>query len=194
MRKRIVYAHGFRSASRSVKALQLAAYVAQHHIDVDLVTPDLSFDPAVALDQLSRACAGATAEELVVIGSSLGGFYAAVLAEKTGCRAMLLNPSIRPFVTLEKYLGTQTNMYTGETFAFTRQHITALREVFVPRPTRPSRMLLIVETGDEVLDYREAVQYCEGATQIVVEGGDHALQSFIEHIPAVLEFSGIALR
>ena len=186
----LVYAHGFKSASRSRKATQLRDYLQAHRPDVNYLAPDLSFDPELALAQLEQCCAGVAVDELTIVGSSLGGFYARVLAEKLGCRAVLLNPSIRPFDTLAHYLGPQTNLYTGEVFEFTDAHVRALRQRFVVRITRPERYLLVVETGDEVLDYRDAVGYYAGVAQIVIAGGDHELKSFPQHIDAVLKFAG----
>lgn len=186
----IVYAHGFKSSSRSRKATQLRDYLRQYLPGVNYLAPDLSFDPEVALGQLEQCCTGVAVDELTIVGSSLGGFYALVLAEKLGCRAVLLNPSIRPFDTLAQYLGPQTNLYTGEVFEFTDAHVNALRKHFVAQITRPERYLLVVETGDEVLDYREAVGYYAGAAQSVIAGGDHELKSFPQHIAALLKFAG----
>jgi uncharacterized protein len=186
----IVYAHGFKSSARSRKATQLRDYLRDHHRALNYLAPDLSFDPEAALAQLAQCCADVAPDQLTVVGSSLGGFYALWLAEKFACRAVLLNPSIRPFDTLARYLGPQQNIYTGETFVFAAAHVAALRARFIARPTRPARYLLIVETGDEVLDYRAAVDYYAGARQIVIEGGDHELKSFPRHIPALLEFAG----
>ncbi len=188
----IVYAHGFKSSSRSRKCSQLRDYLAQHHRDVQFHAPDLSFDPQLALAQLESLCVAVNPEELTVVGSSLGGFYALVLAEKFGCVAVLLNPSIRPFETLKQYLGRQTNLYTGEAFEFMQAHIDFLRTQFVAKPTRPERYLLMVETGDEVLDYRDATACYVNAAQVIIEGGDHELKSFPHHIPALLEFAGSA--
>ena len=63
------------------------------------------------------------------------------------------------------------------------------RELYVQRVS-PSRYLLLVETGDEVLDYRLALERYAGAEQIVVEGGDHSLRSFPEHLGRILRFAG----
>lgn len=153
----IVYAHGFKSSSRSRKATQLRDYLLAHHADIHFYAPDLSFDPDIAINQLVPCCGNTPASDLTLVGSSLGGFYAQVMAEKLGCRAVLLNPSIRAFDTLLHYLGPQTNLYTGEVFEFTAEHVNVLRDFFVPRVTYPERYLLIVETGDEVLDYRAAL-------------------------------------
>lgn len=191
MKKTILYAHGFKSSSRSRKVTQLREYIQARGIAARLITPDLSFEPAVALAQLLGACENIKTGDLTIIGSSLGGFYAVVLAEKLGCRAVLLNPSIRPFDTLQQYLGVQTNIHTGEKFEFNSTQITQLEAMFAPHITQPSRYLLLVETGDEVLDYSAAVDYYQGAKQLVIPGGDHELKSFPQHIETVLQFAGI---
>jgi len=185
----IVYAHGFKSSSKSRKATQLGAHLRDHHPGVRYLAPDLSFRPTQAISQLQWHCLGKSPETLTVVGSSLGGFYAVVLAEKLGCRAVLLNPSIRPFETLAKYLGEQTNIYTGETFVFDQSHVEELTALFVPALTRPERYLLMVEMGDELLDHRQTIAYCAGAEQIVIEGGDHELRSFPSRIEEVVEFA-----
>ncbi len=185
----IVYAHGFRSSSRSRKATQLGDYLRMHHPQVRYRTPDLSFRPADAVAQLQTLCGDIASESLTIIGSSLGGFYAVVLAEQLGCRAVLLNPSIRPFDTLAKHLGPQTNLYTGETFTFDASHVAELQALHVPAITRSGRYLLMVEMGDELLDHTQTIAYCKGARQIVIEGGDHELKSFPQHIAAVVAFA-----
>jgi uncharacterized protein len=190
--KRIVYAHGFISSSHSRKALQLKRYITEHDVAVEYVCPDLNFDPAIAINQLVACCGDTPSADLTVIGSSLGGFYAAILAERFDCRAVLLNPSIRPYETLTKYLGPQVNLYTKEKFTFTQRHVDGLRDMAVKKPTRLERYFLIAETGDEVLDYRIAEDFYRGAKQLIVPGGDHELKSFPAHIEAVLAFARVA--
>ena len=190
----LVYAHGFKSSSKSRKALQLGEYLRAHHAEVRFLTPDLSFRPTQAISQLQWHCLGIAPEKLTIVGSSLGGFYAVVLAEKLGCRAVLLNPSIRPFETLSKHLGEQTNLYTGEKFVFDGSHVLELEALFVPAITRAERYLLMVELGDELLNHRRTIEYCAGAKQIVVEGGDHELKSFFRHIPEVVEFARVGSK
>jgi uncharacterized protein len=139
MKKTILYAHGFKSSSHSRKVTQLRDYIQEHDVAASLVAPDLSFEPAVALSQLKRACERVATNDLTIIGSSLGGFYAVVLAEELGCRAVLLNPSIQPFDPLRQYLGVQSNLYTGEKFEFNSTHIAQLEAMSVPRISTPSR-------------------------------------------------------
>jgi len=185
----IVYAHGFRSSSRSRKAGQLGDFLRGNFPDIDYRTPDLSFRPATAMSQLHAACDGVDRATLAIVGSSLGGFYAIVLAEQLGCRAVLLNPSIRPFETLAKHLGPQINLYTGEAFTFDASHVAELNALHVPRITQPARYLLVVEMGDELLDHHQTIAYCEGARQIVIEGGNHDLLSFSARMGEVVGFA-----
>ena len=125
------------------------------------------------------------------VGSSLGGFYATYLAEKHGLKAVLINPAIDPHIGLRAYLGPQQNLHTGEPYELTEAHLVQWKKLYVPRIT-PKRYLLLVETGDEVLDYRQAIARYSGAQQVVIEGGDHSLQSFPEHLQRILEFARAA--
>jgi predicted esterase YcpF (UPF0227 family) len=126
---------------------------------------------------------------LTLIGSSLGGYYATVLAERHGLRAALLNPAVRPYELLAAHLGPQQNLHTGERYAFTREHLDELAALEV-EVIHPERYLLIVTTGDEVLDYRSAVERYRGCRQIVVPGGDHGFTDFARHLDTVLHFAG----
>ena len=125
------------------------------------------------------------------MGSSLGGFYATHLAEKYGLQAVLINPAVVAAIELERYLGPQTWLYTGESFDFTQQHIDELRALEVPRLADPSRYWLLAEEGDETLDYRQAVTRCAGAKQTVLPGGDHSFTRWEDYLDAVLAFAGL---
>lgn len=185
----IVYLHGFISAPGSRKATMLRDYVERCVEGVALTVPQLHHRPARAIEQAALACEGIEPAELTLVGSSLGGFYAAVLAERLGCRAALVNPAVHPHTHFARYLGPQKNMYTGEEFTLTTEHVEELRAMDPPRITRPGRYWLLVETGDEVLDYREAVAFYAGACQTVIRGGDHTLVSFPEHIPELVDWA-----
>jgi len=151
--------------------------------------PQLHHRPALAVSAIEALCGPIARDDLTLVGSSLGGFYATVVAERLGCRAALLNPAVHPHRHFARFLGPQRNMYTGESFDLTMDHVRELSALDVPAISRPERYWLIAETGDEVLDYREAVAYYEGATQTIVQGGDHALSSFPEHVPDLVEWA-----
>jgi uncharacterized protein len=192
----IVYLHGFRSSSQGIKAtaLRAAIGVLPAHERPALWVPDLPHRPAAAIaDVVRRVEAGGDPACTTFIGSSLGGYYATHLAERYGARAVLINPAIRPYRDLAPYRGVQVNMYSGESFEIGDAHFGELAKLTVARITRPERYLLLVETGDEVLDYREAVAFYGGAWQYVHGGGDHAFQGFVAQIPAILRFAGAAI-
>ena len=184
----IVYLHGFNSSPRSHKAELLGAYLAQRGLASRYACPAL---PPLASDAVRAIEASLGPGEVCFVGSSLGGFYATYFAEARGGRAVLINPAIEPYVGLRAYLGPQRNLHSGEAYALTEAHLRAWQELEVSRIT-PSRYLLLVETGDEVLDYRKAVRRYAGCEQVVVEGGDHSLQSFPRHLARILEFAGHA--
>ena len=189
----IVYLHGFRSSPLSVKAQAMVRAVAAlpARARPALAVPDLGDRPAAAIRKVVDIVAHERdpGAPLAFIGSSLGGYYATHLAERFGARAVMINPAVRPYDDLAPYKGTQTNMYSGEAFEVTDAHFDELRALAVPRITRPERYFLLVQSGDEVLDYREAVAYFGGAWQFVQGGGDHAFQGFEAQIPAILRFA-----
>ena len=152
---------------------------------IEFACPDL---PALGTDAI-RTAEKFLGKHPCFVGSSLGGFYATYMAETHGARAVLINPAIDPHVGLRAYLGPQKNLHSGEPYELTEAHLRAWQDLYVPRIT-PERYLLLVETGDEVLDYRRAIERYAGAQQVVVPGGDHSLQSFPEHLPRIVEFAG----
>jgi uncharacterized protein len=184
----IVYLHGFNSSPQSHKARVMAEFMAAQGRAADYACPALPTLASEAIAAVEALMAGRPGARLCFVGSSLGGFYATYLAEKHAARAVLLNPAIEPHAGLRAYLGAQKNLHTGEPYQLTEAHLDAWRALAVPRIT-PSRYLLIVETGDEVLDYRQAVERYRGAERIVVEGGDHSLQSFPRHLARILAFA-----
>jgi uncharacterized protein len=184
----IVYLHGFNSSPQSHKAQVMQRFMAERGLAHEYACPAL---PPLANDAIAVVERSFIGKNTTFIGSSLGGFYATYLAEKHGLKAALINPAIDPHVGLRAYLGPQKNLHTGEPYELTEAHLREWEKLYVPR-IAPKRYLLIVETGDEVLDYRAAVTRYAGAEQVVIPGGDHSLQSFPQHLPRILEFSRAA--
>ena len=180
----LVYIHGFNSSAASFKARLLRAALAQRGREHEFVCPDLPHCPRDAIEHLERLVERARP---CLVGSSLGGYYATWLAEKHGVRAVLVNPAVRPYELLSGYVGKQKNLYSGAEYELTPQHLDELRALETDVIT-PERYLLVVTTGDEVLDYREAVDKYSRAQQIVVEGGDHGFSTFERHVEPVLRF------
>lgn len=186
----LIYIHGFNSSALSFKAGLVRERMGTLGRAADFACPELDHHPKRAIAQLETLIADVAGTPIALLGSSLGGYYATYLAEKYAVRAALVNPAVRPYEGLRDYVGVQRNLYTGAQYEFTEQHLAELRALEVPRIT-PERYLLLVTTGDEVLDYREAVAKYKGAEQIVVEGGDHGFSAFADYIDIVLAYCGI---
>lgn len=183
----IVYLHGFNSSPQSHKAQLLQRYMSERGLGEEFACPALPHLPRDAVTEIARVVGETT---VCYVGSSLGGFYATHLVETQGGKAVLINPAIEPHVGLSADLGPQRNLYTGEPYQLTRAHLEQWRELYVGGRIKAERYLLLVETGDEVLDYRRAVERYAGAEQLIIEGGDHSLRSFPEHLPKILRFAG----
>jgi len=188
----LIYVHGFNSSPASTKARQLGARLESIGRRSEFSCPALPDRPTEAIAVLERELHGRTLDAITLVGSSLGGYYSIWLAEKYGLRAVLVNPAINPHEGLQDYLGPQKNLYTGESYVLTRTHLNEMAALFVPRPTKLSRYYLMVTTGDEVLDYREAVAKYKGAKQLVVEGSDHGFADFERYLDSVLSFAGVS--
>lgn len=188
----IIYVHGFNSSPASTKARQLGARLAAMGRPDRFRCPALPDRPSAAIALLERELQGTPPEEITLVGSSLGGYYSTWLAERHGVRAVLVNPAITPHVGLAAYLGEQRNLYTDEAYELTQLHLDELRSLWVERPTRMERYLLMVTTGDEVLDYREALARYAGAEHVVVQGSDHGFAQFERYLDRVLRFARLA--
>ncbi|MGE7990454.1 YqiA/YcfP family alpha/beta fold hydrolase [Pseudomonas sp. NPDC089554] len=186
----ILYIHGFNSSPLSMKARQLEAVMQHLGLAQQVRVPALHHHPRQAIAQLEASIAELGAPLLV--GSSLGGYYATHLAERHGLKALLVNPAVRPHLLFDGYLGTQRNLYTDETWELTLDHVQALAELEVPEPQDAARYQVWLQTGDETLDYRHAERYYRACALRIQAGGDHSYQGFAEQMPALLAFAGIA--
>lgn len=186
----LLYLHGFRSGPQSTKARLMAAWVAAHRPSLTWDCPQLPASPAAALALARERMAGWPTATRAVIGSSLGGFYATVLAEALGCRAVLINPAVEPARDLATRIGETTTWHGDEPFHFRAEFIPELQAMHPGPITRPERYFALIAKGDEVLDWREMVARYPGARLMLREGGDHALSDFPDHLPAIADFLG----
>jgi len=184
----IVYLHGFNSSPASGKAKLLGEHMASIGRLAEYVCPALPNSPREAIAHVEAELARHRPVSVTLIGSSLGGFYATHLAEKHGWKAVLVNPAVHAHKLLRSALGPQTNWNSGEKWALTEAHLAELAALDVDAITLPKRYLLLAQTGDEVLDYRDAVAYYAGATQIIEDGGDHGFAGFERHFQTILDF------
>ena len=188
----VLYLHGFRSSPKSAKALTMGAWMRARRPDVQWACPQLPPSPKEAMALVAEQIAAWPIERMAVVGSSLGGFYATVVAEGAGCPAVVLNPAINPARDLAGHIGDLTSYHDPDDhFYFRPEYVTQLR-VMTPRAiTRPERYFAVIAKGDEVLDWHEMTARYAGANVRLLEGGDHALSDFDLHLPHILAFLGL---
>lgn len=183
----LLYIHGFLSSPQSHKAVQVGRWLAQHRPDVEFICPQLPPYPDEAAAILQHAIAQAK-NPVGVMGSSLGGFWATWLVEQFGCRALLINPSTNPMALLPRYFDAPVKSYhSDDCYQLGPVHLQQLRR-YQCEPTRPDNYWLLVQTGDETLDYRLAVEKYRACKQTVETGGDHGFQGFERFIEQGVEF------
>ncbi|RDV27977.1 esterase YqiA [Alteromonas aestuariivivens] len=190
----LLYLHGFLSSPHSAKAQQTREYFAQYHPHVRLHIPQLSNYPAKVADQLLSLIEQTPAlvsGGLKVIGSSMGGFLASWLIEQFGGRAVLVNPAVRPYELLRGYLGEHVNPYSKEQFELVEGDMEILRNMDTPSLKSPQHYRVMLQTGDETLDYREAEHKYALSRLVVERGGDHSFVNFANHLPQIAEFLGV---
>jgi predicted esterase YcpF (UPF0227 family) len=185
----LLYLHGFGSSPSSKKARLMAEAVAQRHPSVVWACPALNASPKQAMIDVLNAVADWPKDTMAVVGSSLGGFYATWLAERLGCKAVLLNPAVHPARDLAAYIG-QNNYWHDpqQSFLFDPTYVGDLRAQEIARISHPERYFAVIAKGDEVLEWREMTAHYPGVKIKLHVAGDHALSDFDQHIDEVLGF------
>jgi len=186
-----VYLHGFRSSPKSSKAVmtgEALEALSSNTNPIEWYCPQLLASPKKSMEMVIDHIERSKADEVVVIGSSLGGFYANFLAEKYGCKAVVLNPAVRAPRELAPHVGMMTAYDSDEPFDFRPEYIDELSTLQVEAITNPSRYFLMATKGDELLDWKEMVNFYSGARQLVLEGGDHGISNYINYLPQVVTF------
>lgn len=184
----LLYLHGFNSSPASQKAVQIRDWLATCHPEVNFHCPQLSPYPDRAMAAVQALCAESLTAESLVVGSSMGGFYATWVSQTIGCKGVLINPAVRPWLGRNYLLGRQKNFHTGEEYLFEQHHIDAFARWKVDPLPSPDKLWVLLQSGDEVLDYRLAADKYRDCRLTVEEGGDHAFQGFDRFFPDILRF------
>jgi predicted esterase YcpF (UPF0227 family) len=185
-----IYVHGFNSSPQSMKAQLFLRYMQAQGWQDQVLIPELSHWPMQAMTLLREIIEASAPRPIVLLGSSLGGYYSTWLTEHyDNVRTVLINPSVRPYELLPQYLGINQNLYSGESYELTATHLQQLLDLRCEEIKKPDAYLLMVQTADETLDYREAVERFSHSTQFVQQGGSHGFEQFEKVIPAILAFA-----
>ena len=184
----VLYLHGFLSSPQSKKAQQTLRYCVRRGMGENVLIPQMRFGPAQTMAELRALVESQDRRRLVLIGSSLGGFYATYLAEEYGFPAVLINPAVRPFELWQEHLGRHRNYYTDEIHTVTKKHIEELKKLDRSQLQYPRNYMVLLQSGDEVLDYTQAREKFESSRCIVRENGSQSYEDFADELPAIFDF------
>ncbi len=163
------------------------AYFAQYFPSVIFHCPQVASSPSAAIEQLDQILASYQEDNWLLMGSSLGGYFSTYFSEKYHLPAALINPAVQPYLLLSDYIGEQQNPYTGEVYRVEPEHMAQLKAL-EQKKIEQKNYLVMVQTGDEVLDYRHAAKKYHQSKLIVQQGGDHSFIDFQKMLPTIVKF------
>jgi len=180
----IIYIHGFGSSGLGGKASLFKDY-----FEDEVITPSLSYVPSLAINTLEQLIEMLLEKEenVSLVGSSLGGYYSIYLANKYDLKAVLINPAIYPYKTLDKE-GTAMNYYDSSSFEVTKEHINSLKSFEVIEIENQENFLTLLQMDDEVLDYNEAVEKLPNSELVIEEGGNHSFENIESYFRKIYSF------
>jgi len=187
MSKTILYFHGFASSSNSNKAKILKKYISKNYKNAEIIIPDIDNNFKLAVNQIHDLIDNAK-HPIVFIGSSLGGYYASYFSSKFKTKSVLINPAIPPLKDFEIYLGENENYSTGEKFIITPEDIRYIRKMSYKKYSNAENTYVLLESGDEVLNYKETTKYFSGSYLDIVYGGSHSYESLDEKLKNIVNF------
>ena len=187
MSKSILYLHGFASSSNSNKAKVLKKYISKNHKNTEIIIPDLDNNFKLAVSQIHTLIDNAK-HPIVFIGSSLGGYYASYFSNKLKTKSVLINPAIPPLKDFEMYLGENENYSTGEKFIITPEDIRYIRKMSYKKYANAENTYVLLESGDEVLNYKETAKYFSSSYLDIIYGGSHSYESLDEKLKNIVNF------
>ena len=180
-----LYIHGFGSSGRGQKALLFKKYFGAQHF----FAPSLPYIPSLAIETLEGMISHLRPyHDITLIGSSLGGYYASYLASKFDLKAVLINPSVFPYKTLAKNIGMNQSYHDSSDYAFIQAHIDSLKAYEVTQIDL-TKFMVLLQKGDEVLDYQEAKKRYQGCLLVIEEGGSHSFDGIEGHFDAICSFA-----
>ncbi|OZG71417.1 esterase [Hahella sp. CCB-MM4] len=182
----LLYLHGFKSSPASIKAKKLYDWVRDQRPDLHVEIPALPFSPKETIRYLETSYFHSSTRPVGIIGSSLGGYYANYLSLEHHVPAALINPAVKPYLLLNDYLGQNENLYTGEVFEVIPAHMQELLSLDRAPECRRDQILTLVQTGDETLNYHEAVEKYGSHPMWIIPGGSHEFDGFVEVLPAIV--------
>lgn len=190
MTKTILYFHGFKSSSKSSKAQSLKNFIAKNTKNTKIIIPDLDDNFQNAHNQIEELIR-LSGSNIVFMGSSLGGYYASYFSQKLKKKAVLINPAVHPLKDFEVHLGENENYSSGNKFNISSKEISFVRTLSYKKLLTPNELLILLESGDEILKYNKSASYFSGAYIDIAFGGNHSYSSFKSKFHKIQKFLDI---
>ena len=190
MTKTILYFHGFKSSSESSKAQNIKHFIAKNTKKTKIIIPDLDDNFQNAHNQIEELIR-LSGSNIVFMGSSLGGYYASYFSQKLKKKAVLINPAVRPLKDFEVHLGENENYSSGNKFNISSKEISFVRTLSYKKLLTPNDLLILLESGDEILKYNKSASYFSGAYIDIAFGGNHSYSSFKSKFHKIQKFLDI---
>ena len=191
MMHKCIYLHGLNSSGGSYKAGVLRERLAP----IPVLAPDYpAHQSDKAIERLSCFLQGLVDgpdpdSGLVLIGSSMGGFYGQYLARHFGVEHLfMINPALEPWQLLPEFIGQSMTTARGATYQVTREMIEKTRRYAVADPCDGIPTTIFIDAEDEVIPPKIAQGlYANCGRLIVFPGGDHSFQHLDAAIDVILE-------
>jgi len=186
----IVYLHGLNGSGRSHKAGVLRRALAPRPV----LAPDYPAQrPADAVaflsDWFARLPPLTGDPGLLIVGSSMGGFYGQYLARHLGlpvAHLYLINPALSPWDVLSSHSGKTLTTAQGDTYEITAGMIAATRAYGIADPCDGVPTTVFLDAGDTVIDPADAqclYRHCGDVR--LYPGGDHAFRHLDQAIACI---------
>jgi len=187
MSNTILYFHGFKSSSDSGKAQEFKKFIENKTSQTKIIIPDLKDDFKEAHKQI-EGLIDKNSPNILYMGSSLGGYYALYFAQLYKTKSVLINPAIPPLKDFEIHLGKNENYATGNKFTISKDDISYVRSLHHKKILEPKNNLILLESGDEILNYVESSSYFRGSYIDIFYGGNHSYTSIKEKFTKIKDF------
>jgi predicted esterase YcpF (UPF0227 family) len=184
----LLYLHGFNSSPQSKKAIETERWLQLNAPNIKFFCPQLSPYASRVMQSLAELIEAYLPQPVYLVGSSMGGFFATCLSEQYNLPAVLINPAVNPGSGLHSWLGENSNFMTGERWVFEPRHIEEYNDLNPQQIKRLANYKILLQTGDEVLDYRHAQNRYKGCAIETEVGGNHSFVDYQQHLPAILKF------
>lgn len=160
----ILFIHGFRSSGASSKVTKLRAMFPETKV----YGPDLPVEPKETMVFLKGQIEKILLEDktLLLIGSSLGGFYADAAAAMFRLPVILLNPTVAPWKFMAKAVGINTNLHSGGTFEWKKEYVEQLEVIGASIDTPDNLRNLFIADDDALLPPAISLAYYKSARVI----------------------------